>query len=154
MRQIGALFRLSSEKLDLIRACAGTALSRVLHNQGGQFPLPGVDSLATLRSIIPPPIDAAAVDVTGAGPTTDLSSSSVSKWFRTIAPVLSLDEYVLSVMAGLVTSVGGLSESVVRARAGSACTNCSRLSRLSAHAGGQSMGNVVVLRAAYAGNVV
>lgn len=108
---VGALLRLASEKLDVMRSCAASALGRLLHNVRGEYPLAGVEHLAALRAIVPPPVEGG---VTGAPEDSDVSGSLLSKWFRTVIPVLSVEGYAAPMMAGLVTSVGGLSESVVK----------------------------------------
>lgn len=111
---VQALLRLVGEKLDVVRSTAGSALVRVVHRMDG---IAGVPLLQRLRDIVPnddPSTPAPASDVDDT-PAPDLTNwAAAASCFPRLVPLLDLPPYVDSVIAGLVTSVGGLSESVVR----------------------------------------
>lgn len=97
---VQGLVRLAGEKLDLVRSCAGAALSALVHNTSGKYGLRGVPLLAQLRAVVPKD------DV--------LNWAAAGECFPQLVRLLDLPPYVDAVLTGLVTSVGGLSESVVR----------------------------------------
>lgn len=116
-RQVQALLRLVGEKLDLVRSSAGTALVAIVHNASGKYGIPGVPLLARLREFVPK--DDTVTRATSLLDDDDSATDQHVNWaaagscFPTLVPILGLAPYVDSIMSGLVTSVGGLSESVV-----------------------------------------
>lgn len=96
-RIIGGLLMQSVEKIDRIRLCAGTQLHEIICLD---VPIPDKESLAILAG-------------------DQIHWQSPASVFPQMTPLLCMDAYRGYLLAGLVSSAGGMSESLIRHAAGS-----------------------------------
>ena len=97
---IGGMLQQASEKIDRTRAIAGHSFARLLHSKSPEIPdFPYLDELRHLFS----------EEVLA-----KLNWSSAADTFPLLVQVLALSSYRHSVLLGMLISVGGLTESLVR----------------------------------------
>eukprot|EP01138_Halocafeteria_seosinensis_P011721 gb/GECG01011978.1/.p1 GENE.gb/GECG01011978.1/~~gb/GECG01011978.1/.p1 ORF type:complete len:1494 (+),score=189.78 gb/GECG01011978.1/:1-4482(+) len=133
MNLLCELLRLQGEKLDSVRARAGEALARLLHGIGVPLSLPDVPYMPELQKAFPASgalrrrvkreqglFDARLLSYfenkvsNMSDDSEDINYSLGNQTFPRLVPLLSIPEYTESIVEGLVLSVGGLSESVVK----------------------------------------
>ncbi|XP_043260310.1 tubulin-specific chaperone D [Colletes gigas] len=97
---IGGIAQQAVERIDGIRAQAGTVFSTLIHNDP---PLPNIPYLAELKSIFP--YDECKENI-------EWRMESIT--FPRFIKMLSYPPYTMNLLRGIVFSVGGLSESLVK----------------------------------------
>jgi tubulin-specific chaperone D len=115
-----ALLKQLAEKLDAVRDVAGSVLQRLLTAQLPQLRLPYVPCRRQLVAALQLESQQQQQQQQQATTTTSSSDSSAVNWatpavtFPMVVKALSLPPYHAAVASGLVISVGGLTESVVK----------------------------------------
>eukprot|EP00741_Cyanophora_paradoxa_P003051 tig00000663_g2963.t1 len=99
----GALLKQLAEKIDRVRRVAGEVLHRLLHAR--EPAVPGVPHRAELEEIFP---------AEECGPGAGMNWAAPGATFPRVVRALALPAYASPVLSGLVVSVGGLTESLVR----------------------------------------
>ena len=109
------------EKIDSVRSCAGSLLQRLVVAAPRALPLPEHDALASIF----PPLAAATATTAGAEEGEEAEAAEGAQraidWavplvsFPLLSQLLGLETYRGAVIAGLALSVGGLTESTVKA---------------------------------------
>jgi hypothetical protein len=117
-RLICALLKQLAEKLDVVRKCAGEALEQLISSNSPRIPyMPSRPALveALQLSNRPAVVGSGASDMTWASSNWALAHVT----FPMVVKLILLDEYHEAVVAGLVVSVGGLTEAVVKSASSS-----------------------------------
>ncbi len=105
---ICAILKQLSEKLDTVRGCAGRVLQDLLTNKSILFPyVPYRDDLEKIFQLT-------HNNDTSGQATADIDWSSSAVTFPMVIKAMKLPTYHDAILSGLILSVGGLTESVVR----------------------------------------
>ncbi|KAJ3126405.1 hypothetical protein HK098_007538 [Nowakowskiella sp. JEL0407] len=97
---VRGLVQQSVEKIDRIRECAGNVLMNFVWFGEGSGNTLGIERVEELRRILPKSLE--------------INWLNPSEVYPKFMPTLELDEYREDLLTGLVVSVGGISESLVR----------------------------------------